>query len=148
MTHLTRRVATVALAISALGGFGLATAGTAAAEQVAYDGYLDPEEIGFYYNSNEAGCVFDLYDKDLNFNNDYFKAFPTSASCSGKGQVVGNNTASYQNRSGDEWWVHTGPNAGGTYEGSIPAYYIGNASANFKNNIESACWVVPDCGNY
>ncbi|MEU2234444.1 hypothetical protein [Streptomyces vietnamensis] len=148
MNNLARRVATVALAASALGSFGLATAGTAAATQVAYDGYLDPEEMGFYYNSDQGGCVFDLYDKDQNFNNDYFKAFPTTASCNGKGQVVGNNTASYKNRTGESWYVHTGPNSGGTYHGEIPAYYVGNASVNFKNNIESACYIVEYCAPY
>ncbi|MFE9855275.1 hypothetical protein [Streptomyces sp. NPDC005780] len=148
MTHLTRRMATVALAVSALGGFGLATAGTAAAEQVSYDGYLDPNEMGFYYNSNQAGCVFDLYDKDQNFNNDNFRAFPSSASCNGKGQVVGNNTASYKNRTDQPWTVHTGPNSGGTYHGEIPAFYVGNATSNFKNNIESTCFIVEYCAPY
>ncbi|WP_086826393.1 hypothetical protein [Streptomyces sp. NRRL B-24572] len=148
MNNLARRVATVALAASALGSFGLATAGTAAATSVAYDGYLDPEEMGFYYNSDQGGCVFDLYDKDQDFNNNNFKAYPSTASCNGKGQVVGNNTASYKNRTGESWYVHTGPNSGGTYHGEIPAYYVGNASVNFKNNIESACYIVEYCAPY
>ncbi|MEU8503708.1 hypothetical protein AB0C40_03055 [Streptomyces brevispora] len=134
-SQLGRRAATVALAVTALAGAGLATAGNAFAEYAPKDGYLDGGEFGLYYNSNTAGCVFDLYSGDSNFYGDTFR--PYVGSCSGQGQSTNDNTASYHNNDTYRWYVYTNSDAGGS-EGNLPAGYIGNASATFKNTISSA----------
>ncbi|WP_338697482.1 hypothetical protein V2W30_16920 [Streptomyces sp. Q6] len=130
-----RRAATLALAVTALTGAGLATAGSAFAVYAPKDGYLDGGEFGLYYNSDQGGCVFDLYSSDTNFSGDYFKAFV--GSCNGQGQSTNNNTASYHNNDTYRWYVYTGSDATGS-EGNLPAGYVGNASSTFKNTITSA----------
>ncbi|MEU8539558.1 peptidase inhibitor family I36 protein [Streptomyces sp. NPDC048717] len=126
-----RRIAATAVALAALGAGALATAGSASAA-TGKNGYLESGEFGLYYNSNEAGAVFDLFLEDTNFNGDYF-AGPGN----GAGQSANDNTASYWNRDSNTWWVYTNAGAGG-YEGSLPVGHIGNASATFKNAISSA----------
>ncbi|WP_326628722.1 MULTISPECIES: peptidase inhibitor family I36 protein [unclassified Streptomyces] len=128
-----KRFAGAALAIAAAAGITLGTAGQALAAEK--NGVLDSGEIGLFYNSGQSGCVFDLAYADTNFSGDVFKG----GSCSGSGQSVNDNTASYWNQDVYTWWVYTDANAGGI-EGSVPADYFGNASSNFKNEISSAYW--------
>lgn len=125
--HAARPAVTVALLVAAC---SLATAGPSQAA----DGTLSAGELGLFYNSDRGGAVFDLpaHGWDTNLGNDYFKG-----SGNGAGQVVGNNTASYWNRTTDNsLLVYTGTNFTGSY-GYIPAGYIGNATATFKNTISS-----------
>ncbi|MGW5774961.1 peptidase inhibitor family I36 protein [Streptomyces sp. NPDC003863] len=126
-----RRVAATAIALAALGAGALATAGSASAA-TGKNGYLESGEFGLFYNSNQAGAVFDLYVSDANFDDDYFPG-PGN----GAGQKVNDNTASYWNQDSNTWWVYTDAYAGGV-EGSLPVGYYGNASTTFKNQISSA----------
>ncbi|MBD0844733.1 MULTISPECIES: hypothetical protein [unclassified Streptomyces] len=125
------RIGLAAGAVTAALGLTLTTAGSAAAV-TEKNGLLTNYEMGFYYNSNQAGCVFDIFYGDSNFGNDVFKG-----SCAGSGQSVNNNTASYHNMDYVTWNVYTGVDYSGTI-GYIPAGYVGNASATFKNTISSA----------
>ncbi|MDX3237564.1 peptidase inhibitor family I36 protein [Streptomyces sp. ME03-5709C] len=129
-----KRFAGAALAMAAAAGIVLGTAGQALAAEK--NGALESGEMGMFYNSGQAGCVFDLAYADVNFSGDVFKG---ATSCAGKGQSVNDNTASYWNQDVYTWWVYTDANAGGI-EGSVPADYFGNASSNFKNEISSAYW--------
>ena len=133
-----KRFAGAALAMAAAAGIALGAAGQAAADTGEKDGGLWSGEFGLFYNSGQAGCVFDLRYADVNFSGDAFKGY-LGESCSGKGQSVNDNTASYWNIDTYTWWVYTDANAGGI-EGSVPADYFGNASSNFKNEISSAYW--------
>ncbi|MFJ5778573.1 peptidase inhibitor family I36 protein [Streptomyces sp. NPDC093094] len=118
-------------ALSAAAGMTLLAAGPAAAV-TEKNGLLTQWEMGFYYNSDEGGCVFDIFYADANFSGDVFKG-----SCNGSGQSVNNNSASYHNMDVSQWTVYTGADYSGT-AGYIPAGYSGNASATFKNAISSA----------
>ncbi|MFB7370384.1 peptidase inhibitor family I36 protein [Streptomyces sp. NPDC056222] len=126
-----RRVAATAIALAAIGAGALATAGSASAA-TGKNGYLESGELGLYYNSNQAGAVFDLYVEDTDFWGD---TFPGPGA--GAGQSANDNTASYWNRDSNVWWVYTDRNAGGA-EGSLPVGHVGNASVTFKNKISSA----------
>ncbi|WP_157869980.1 MULTISPECIES: peptidase inhibitor family I36 protein [unclassified Streptomyces] len=126
-----RRVAATAVALVAIGAGALATAGSASAA-TGKNGYLESGELGLYYNSNQAGAVFDLYIADDNFSDDWFPG-PGN----GAGQPVNDNTASYHNADSLTWYVYTDAYAGGI-EGSLPPGYVGNASTTFKNQISSA----------
>ncbi|MGW8768473.1 hypothetical protein ACWGN5_39035 [Streptomyces sp. NPDC055815] len=125
-----RRVAATAVTLVALGAGALATAGTASA--AGKNGGLESGEFGLYYNSDQGGAVWDLFVEDTDFWGD---RFPGPGN--GTYELVNDNTASYNNRDSNRWWVYTDAGAGG-YEGSLPAGYIGNASATFKNQISSA----------
>ncbi|MFD9608691.1 peptidase inhibitor family I36 protein [Streptomyces sp. NPDC004288] len=127
----SRRLAVMAAAGLAITGAALATAAPASA--TGKNGNLEYMEFGLFYNSNQAGCVFDLYVQDNSFSDDVFKG----AACHGVNQVTNDNTASYINRDTRTWYVYTNANFGGT-EGSLPANYVGNASSTFKNQISSA----------
>ncbi|MBD0707172.1 MULTISPECIES: peptidase inhibitor family I36 protein [unclassified Streptomyces] len=126
-----RRVAVTALALAALGGGALATAGSASAVSLK-DGHVETGELGLYYSPDRGGAVFDLYLEDEDFSDD---RFPGSGA--GAGQPVNDNTASYWNNDVHTWWVYTDANRWGL-EGSLPPGYIGNATANFRNKISSA----------
>ncbi|WP_309063864.1 hypothetical protein [Streptomyces sp.] len=129
-----RRLATLAAATVATAGIALTTAPGAAAFTVK-NGYLETYEFGLYYNSNQAGCVFDIYDNEANFSGDNFK---NVGGCAGAGQTTNDNTASY--RSKDDvhtYYVYTDANYWGT-RGSLPPMHVGNASDTFKNEISSA----------
>ncbi|MBD0707174.1 MULTISPECIES: peptidase inhibitor family I36 protein [unclassified Streptomyces] len=130
-----RRVAVTALALAALGGGALATAGSASALQ--RDGYMEAEEFGLYYSPDRGGAVFDLRNSDEDFTNDRFLG--TGA---GAGQSVDNNTASYWNNDTYRWLVYTGTYRQGIV-GSLPPGYIGNATVNFRNQISSAYFEYP-----
>ncbi|MGW2588893.1 hypothetical protein ACWCXC_01265 [Streptomyces sp. NPDC001515] len=138
--NLARRAATLTLAATALTGAGFFTAGNAFAVYAPKDGYVDEYELGLYYSPNQTGCVFDLYMAEQNFQGYTFK--PYSGTCSGQGQPVDNNTASYYNRDTATWWVYTGSWATGS-EGSLPPGHIGNASTGFRNQISSAYHYYP-----
>ncbi|MCZ0980795.1 hypothetical protein O1L60_22405 [Streptomyces diastatochromogenes] len=125
-----RRVATTAIALAALGLGTLATAGPASAAEK--NGYLESGEFGLFFNTGPAGAVWDLYYQDVDF---WGEKFPGPGN--GTDDFVNDNTAGYNNRDSVRWWVYTDANAGG-YEGSLPAGYIGNATATFKNKISSA----------
>ncbi|MFE1909527.1 hypothetical protein ACFW96_38595 [Streptomyces gardneri] len=129
----TRRLAGVALAATAMAGIGLATAPGASA--LGKDGVLETYEFGLYYNSGQAGCVFDLFNYETTFANDTF--WKASGTCSGFGQTTNDNTASYWNRDTGTWWVYTDADADGA-EGTLPAGYKGTASDTFKNKISSS----------
>ncbi|MBD0707169.1 MULTISPECIES: peptidase inhibitor family I36 protein [unclassified Streptomyces] len=126
-----RRVAVTALALAALGGGALATAGSASAA-THKNGYLESGELGLYYSPDRGGAVFDLYVGDDDFSDDWFPGPGTGA-----GQPVNDNTASYWNNDFYTWLVYTDARRGGI-QGSLPAGYIGNATANFRNKISSA----------
>ncbi|MBD0707170.1 MULTISPECIES: peptidase inhibitor family I36 protein [unclassified Streptomyces] len=129
-----RRVAVTALALAALGGGALATAGSASAA-THKNGYLETGEFGLYYSPDRGGAVFDLYTEDQDFSDDWFHG-PGA----GTGQSANDNTASYWNNDTYTWRVYTDANRGGV-EGSLPPGHIGNASANFRNQISSAYFV-------
>ncbi|MFI6898565.1 peptidase inhibitor family I36 protein [Streptomyces sp. NPDC050256] len=134
-----RRLTGIALAATAVTGLALTTAGTASAA-TDENGNVESGEFGLYYNSNYAGCVFDLLDKDANFSNNYFRSSTSSQTCPGQGQTTDDNTASYWNRDVTAWEVYTKPDRAGI-EGYLPLGYYGNASATFKNEISSAFYL-------
>ncbi|MFI9150752.1 peptidase inhibitor family I36 protein [Streptomyces sp. NPDC053367] len=117
--------------VAAAVGMTVLTAGPASA-LTEKNGLLTQYEMGFYYNSDQGGCVFDIFYPDSNFSGDVFKG-----SCAGSGQSVNNNAASYHNMDVSQWSVYTGSDYSGTV-GYIPAGYAGNASSTFKNAISSA----------
>ncbi|MHA6760850.1 hypothetical protein [Streptacidiphilus sp. PAMC 29251] len=123
-----RRLAATSLVLVAVGAGALATAGSASAA-TGKNGVLESGEFGLYYNSGEAGPVFDLFVADTNFQGEVFP--------SNHGIGVNDNTASYRNDDVNVWWVYTDASAGGS-EGSLPVGYVGNASSGFKNKISSA----------
>ncbi|WP_406453523.1 peptidase inhibitor family I36 protein [Streptomyces sp. NBC_00876] len=131
-----RRLTGITLAATAVTGLTLATAGTASAA-TNKNGNVESGEFGLYYNSNFAGCVFDLLESDGNFSGDLFRSSTSSQSCPGQGQSTDNNTASYWNRDVTAWDVYTKASRGGI-KGSLPLGYYGNASTTFKNAISSA----------
>ncbi|MEU4092629.1 peptidase inhibitor family I36 protein [Streptomyces sp. NPDC026673] len=125
------RLGVLAAIAAATAGLMISTTPSAAAIGFR-DGVLEVNEFGLYYNSGNAGCVFDVYDSDANFSNDKFKG-----SCSGSGQTTDDNTASYWNRDSIfDYYVYTDPDYHGSW-GTIPAGYRGNASATFKNEISA-----------
>ncbi|MBD0707173.1 MULTISPECIES: peptidase inhibitor family I36 protein [unclassified Streptomyces] len=125
-----RRVAVTALALAALGGGALATAGSASALQ--RDGHVEAGELGLYYSPDRGGAVFDLGNSDEDFSDDQFLG--TGA---GAGQSVDDNTASYWNNDTYTWLVYTGTYRQGL-AASLPPGYIGNATATFRHQISSA----------
>ncbi|MBD0707171.1 MULTISPECIES: peptidase inhibitor family I36 protein [unclassified Streptomyces] len=125
-----RRVAVTALALAALGGGALATAGSASATEK--NGYLEYGEFGLYYSPDRGGAVFDLVLSDPDFSNDWFPG-PGN----GAGQSANDNTASYWNNDAYTWLVYTDAGRGGI-QGSLPPGHIGNASGDFRNKISSA----------
>lgn len=131
MTTMRTRAAAGLVSVAAAFGMILATAGGASAF-TEKNGVLESDEMGFYYNSGQGGCVFDVYDHDIDFSNDRFKG----NGCSGFGQSTNDNTASYRNRDLFTYYVHIHANYGGL-TGSIPPGYVGNASADYKNQISS-----------
>ncbi|THA72811.1 hypothetical protein E6P78_01335 [Streptomyces sp. A0958] len=131
-----RRLTGVALAATAVTGLTLTTAGPASAA-TNKNGNVESGEFGLYYNSNYAGCVFDLLNSDGNFSGDYFRSSTSSQTCPGQGQSTDNNTASYWNRDVTAWEVYTKAGRAGI-EGYLPLGYYGNASVTFKNEISSA----------
>ncbi|MFJ8233118.1 hypothetical protein ACIQ9E_24720 [Streptomyces sp. NPDC094448] len=132
---LKMRFGRSALSVAAAVCISLTMAGTANAAED--DGRLDDTEFGLYYNSNNAGCVFDIWVGDADFRNNYFKSPSILLNCSGIGRLVDNDAASYWNRAHETFYVFTGYKGGGL-EGSIPAGYSGNASTNYKNALSSA----------
>lgn len=126
-----RRLATVAVAGLAITGAALAIAAPASA--AGKNGSLENLEFGLFYNSNQAGCVFDLYTQDSFFSDDFFKGL----ACNGWQENTNDNTASYINRDTRTWYVYTNAYYDGV-QGSLPANYVGNASTTFKNQISSA----------
>lgn len=133
-----RRLTGIALAATAVSGLTLTTAGTAWAA-TNKNGNVESGELGLYYNSSRAGCVFDLLASDGNFSGDYFRS-PTSTQCNGQGASTDNNTASYWNRDVTAWEVYTKAGRAGI-EGYLPLGYYGNASVTFKNEISSAYYL-------
>jgi Peptidase inhibitor family I36 len=111
---------------------GLLISTTTSAAATSKNGVLETYEFGLYYNSNYAGCVFDVYDSDNNSSDDKFKG-----SCSGSDQTTNDNTASYWNRNDVfDYYVCTDADYHGSW-GSIPSGYKGNASSTFKNKIST-----------
>lgn len=131
-----RRLTGVALVATAITGLTLTTAGTAIAAGHK-NGNIDSGEFGLYYNSNYAGCAFDLLYSDERFSDDRFISSTSAQTCPGQGQTTDDNTASYWNRDVTTWDVYTNPVRGGIH-GYIPLDYYGNASATYKNEISSA----------
>lgn len=131
-----RRMAGTALAATAVTGLLLTTAGTATAAGHK-NGNVESGEFGLYYNSNYAGCVFDLLYSDERFSDDRFVSSTSSQTCPGQNKTTDNNTASYWNRDVSAWDVYTDPKRGGIH-GYVPLDYYGNASATYKNEISSA----------
>jgi hypothetical protein len=72
---------------------------------------------------------------DSNFSGDVFPGTSISAN---------NNTESYRNRDSFWWHVFTGSSYTGSH-GCLPAGYVGNASATFKNTISSAYYSSSSC---
>ncbi|MER5205075.1 hypothetical protein [Streptomyces sp. NPDC002825] len=136
--RVIHKAAALAAATVAMGGLVLGTAGPAAAYD--NDGRIESGEFGFYYNSDEKGCVFDVYVYDNNFADNSFKD-PSSINCAGEGQSTNDNTASYWNRWTGYCYVWTDSYRGGI-RGSLPGGYTGNASATFKNQISSTADTV------
>ncbi|MFG2880466.1 hypothetical protein ACGFYU_36545 [Streptomyces sp. NPDC048337] len=134
MNKAFRMLVTGCAATVSAGVLLLAGAGPSAA--YGKDGILENQEFGLFYNSGGAGCVFDLYGEDLNFNDNHFKS-----GCNGAGQSVDNNTASYKNWDVYAWKVATDPNIDGNV-GEIPSNYEGNASYKFKNEISSSTYTL------
>ncbi|MCJ0868504.1 hypothetical protein [Streptomyces sp. AP-93] len=135
MTHrsrtILRRAAVTGLSLVAFGGASLAAAGSASA--AGGNGVMESGEFGEYYNSDRAGCVWDLITADANFGDNWF----VGSGCAGLGQDIDNNTASYWNRQTVTWDVYTGTSRGGV-KGWIPGGAYGNYSATFKNQVSSA----------
>ncbi|MBD0707176.1 MULTISPECIES: peptidase inhibitor family I36 protein [unclassified Streptomyces] len=125
-----RRVAVTALALAALGGGALATAGSASANEK--NGFMERSEFGLYYSPDRGGAVFDLFASDEDFSDDWFPG-----SGAGAGQSANDNTASYWNNDFYTWLVYTDARRGGI-QGSLPPGHIGNASGDFRNKISSA----------
>ncbi|KOU19548.1 MULTISPECIES: hypothetical protein [unclassified Streptomyces] len=134
MSKVFRSLTTGGIAAVSVAAILLGAAGPAAA--LGKNGNLEVDEFGLFYNQNQAGCVFDLYGEDLNFNNDYFKS-----GCTGGTSLVNDNTESYRNRDVYAWKVATDANIDGNV-GEIPSGYSGNASTNFKNKISSATFTL------
>ncbi len=134
MNKVFRSLTTGGVAAVSVAAILLGAAGSAAA--LGRNGSLEVDEFGLFYNQNQAGCVFDLYGEDLNFNNDYFKS-----GCTGGTSLVNDNTESYRNRDVYAWKVATDANIDGNV-GEIPSGYSGNASTNFKNKISSATFTL------
>jgi hypothetical protein len=100
----------------------------APADAAGKNGSCESGEFCLYYLQNQGGYVFDLYVSDTDFSNDVFPGTSISAN---------DNTESYRNRDSYYWHVFTNANYGGSH-GCLPAGYVGNASATFKNTISSA----------
>ncbi|WP_326658692.1 peptidase inhibitor family I36 protein [Streptomyces sp. NBC_00385] len=131
-----RRLTGIALAATAVTGLTLTTAGTASAA-THKNGNVESGEFGLYYNSNYAGCVFDLLNEDGNFADNRFISSTSSQTCPGQGQITNDNTASYWNRDVTAWDVYTDAGRKGIH-GYVPLNYYGNASATYKNEISSS----------
>ena len=121
------RLATITT-LAATAGVGIVASPAAAA--TARDGVCDDGEYCFFYNSNMTGSVFDISEYDVDLRNN---KFPRG---NAKGKIVGNNTASYWNRTDNKFCVYTNINYGGT-EGWMSGGKADNFSATFKNNVES-----------
>ncbi|MFG2994048.1 hypothetical protein ACGFZK_32940 [Streptomyces sp. NPDC048257] len=134
MNKVFRSLTTGGVAAVSVAAILLGAAGPAAA--YGKDGNLEVDEFGLFYNQYQAGCVFDLYGEDLNFNDNYFKS-----GCTGGTSLVNDNTESYKNRDVYAWKVATDANIDGNV-GEIPSGYSGNASTNFKNKISSATFTL------
>ncbi|MCP3822399.1 peptidase inhibitor family I36 protein [Streptomyces sp. A3M-1-3] len=130
-----QRVASLAVAVSAIGGFAFATAGTAQSA-TPQNGTLESSEFGLYHNSGRGGCVHDLIYDDKTFSNNRFKGKST---CNGYGDTVNDATASYWNRSVLQYCVYTDADYEGAW-GSLDPGYSGDASRTFRNKLSSAHW--------
>ncbi|MFD7258549.1 hypothetical protein [Streptomyces sp. NPDC059874] len=76
------------------------SAGSASA--AAKDGWLTSGELGLFCESGQSSSVFDLYDFDEDFSNDYFKG---SLSCAG--HTTNDYTESFSNKDAYVWDVYT-----------------------------------------
>uniref|UniRef100_A0AAU2JTB6 Peptidase inhibitor family I36 n=1 Tax=Streptomyces sp. NBC_00049 TaxID=2903617 RepID=A0AAU2JTB6_9ACTN len=101
-----------------------------------HDGYIEKFEFGLYYEYGPSGCVFDSNNDDERLTDNTFYG---PAGCDGRTQNVNDNTRAYKNLDINGWYVYTDVNYKGI-QGSIPAGYTGNASANFKDSISSIYW--------
>jgi hypothetical protein len=118
-------------AVALLAATGPAT--PAAATQK--NGVVESGEFGLYWLTGSSGLVFDLLFSDSDFNNDVFPGTSIPAA---------NNTESYRNRDTFWWHVFTGAGYTGSH-GCLPAGYVGDASATYRNNIESAYYSSSSC---
>jgi len=127
---------------------GLAAAGAATAASIAIlglagapaqatgkNGVVESGEFGLYYVTGSSGLVFDLFVSDSNFSGDVFPGTSISAN---------DNTESYRNRDSFYWHVFTAAGYGGSH-GCLPAGYVGNASATYRNTISSAYYSSSSC---
>ena len=112
----------------------IAVAGPAAAA-TGKNGVVESGEFGLYLGPGSSGIVFDLLVSDSNFSGDVFPGTSISAN---------NNTESYRNRDSFWWHVMTGSSYTGSH-GCVPAGFVGNASATFKNTISSAYYSSNGC---
>lgn len=99
------------------------------------NGVVETGEFGLYYVTGSSGLVFDLYVSDDNFAGDVFPGTNISAN---------DNTESYRNRDSYYWHVFTAAGYGGSH-GCLPAGYVGNASATYRNTISSAYFSSSSC---
>ncbi|MER5970389.1 peptidase inhibitor family I36 protein [Streptomyces sp. NPDC002055] len=120
------RALATAAALAALGGLGIATAGTA--DAAGKNGVVEVGELGLYYLTDYRSPIFDLYVSDADFSNDVFPGTSISAN---------NNTESFWNRDSFTWYVCLNANYGGGC-GYINAGQYANFSATFKNTVTSA----------
>jgi peptidase inhibitor family I36 len=132
MMLLNRKLGALAAGVAAL----LVVVGLASpADATQKNGVLELGEFGLYLGTGSTGTVFDLYFSDSDFNNDVFPGTSIPAA---------NNTESYRNR--DTLWWHVFTESGYTgSHGCLPAGWVGDASATYKNNIESAYFSSSGC---
>jgi hypothetical protein len=129
---LNRKLGALATGATAL----LVVVGLAApADATEKNGVVELGEFGLYLGTGSTGTVLDLYFSDSDFNNDNFPGTSIPAA---------NNTESYRNRDTYWWHVFTGPSYTGSH-GCVPSGYVGDASATYKDNIESAYFSSSSC---
>ena len=130
--RINRKLAALATgAITLASVVGLATPANATGK----NGVVESGEFGLYWLTGSSGLVFDLLLADDNFNNDNFPGTSVPAA---------NNTESYRNRDTFWWHVFTGSGYTGSH-GCLEPGWVGNASATYRNNIESAYFSSSSC---
>jgi Peptidase inhibitor family I36 len=107
----------------------------APASAAGKDGTCESEEFCLYYGEGYTGWVFDLYQSDRNFNNDYFADTNTRAD---------NNTRSYWNRDDYYWYVYKRSGYQGGYYCVSPGDY-GNLPSDFWDAVSSARYSSEPC---
>lgn len=131
-TTVRAALSVIGVVLFAVALFGVATPAHAAAR----DGFCNPGEFCFYYNSNLQGSVSDHVGSLANYGATQPTCYEFKSSGNGQGRCIKNDAASAWNRTGKFVRVYFNSNYGGVYHQIPPGQKV-NLSPALKNNNAS-----------